>query len=452
MSYSFKPQALTVGNYKTTPVDFSVSINPASTGGTPPIGPEIGPDPRNANCHINLGETPGIEGPHGIFYDFIFGFRFKFPAGRRYHVLVMDMDTDLPLYENVVDGGNMLVGDRKYFLRYHVKISDADTKELLLEHRFDCTGKKVFIVVPDGGLGENFAWMPYAEEFRRVHKADVTCVIGEWFIRLVSDLYPKLTFIPVSERPLLSEGYAAYYCAAFPKDRSSWRPVAHQHFGMQISIAESFKLPHEYLKVRLHLDAPRKIKEPYVCISSMATNPSKYWNYPDGWNKAIRFLKSIGYRVMDIDREHDLTFAGQKFSIPSEAEDFTGRLPIAERIELLQHADFFIGLPSGLSWVAWDCNIPVVLLAGFSMDGAEFPTPYRITNFNYCHGCWSDPSLFFDVNAPIWCPRHSGTPREIECTKAITPLMVEKVLRRIPAVQRQLALTPPEKVESVIHE
>ncbi len=452
MGYSFKAQPISIGGINTKPVPLSMSVNPAATAETPMIGPEIGPDPRNAQCTIKLGDTPGMEAPHGIKYDFIFGFRFFLPEGRRYHVLVVDMDTDLPLYENVLAGGGMVVGDRKYFLRYHVKISDADTNELLFEHKFDVKGKKVYVVVPDGGLGENFAWMPYAEEFRRVHQADVTCVIGEWFIRLCGDLYPKLKFIPVSERPPLNDGYAAYYCSAFPQDRTSWRPVAHQHFGMQKSISQMLGLPPEYLKVRLHLDAPRPFKEPYVCISSMATNPSKYWNFPDGWNTAIRFLKSIGYRVMDIDREHDLTFAGKKFAIPSEAEDFTGRIPISERIAMLQHADFFIGLPSGLSWVAWDCNIPVVLLAGFSMEGAEFPTPYRITNFNYCHGCWSDPTLFFDVNAPIWCPRHSGTPREIECTKAITPLMVEKVLRTIPAVQRQLALTPPEKVVSVIHD
>ena len=44
---------------------------------------------------------------------------------------------------------------------------------------------------------------------------------------------------------------------------------------------------------------------------------------------------------------------GSRFNIiPYGAEDFTGRRPLQERIDLLYHADFFIGLSSGLSWVA----------------------------------------------------------------------------------------------------
>lgn len=64
--------------------------------------------------------------------------------------------------------------------------------------------------------------------------------------------------------------------------------------------------------------------------------------------------------------------------IPYGAEDFTGNLPLAERIALLRHADFFIGLGSGLSWLAWSCRIPVVLISGFSLPGYEFCNRSRL--------------------------------------------------------------------------
>ena len=273
-------------------------------------------------------------------------------------------------------------------------------------------------------------------------------VMGEWMIRLCKHLYPNLKFIPLGTKPSLRSAYAIYFCGIFEENRIPWRPVEHQHLGMQKTVAQILGLPLENLHCRIPLGSTRPVKEPYVCISTMATNPTKYWNFrsnpanpePDGWNILIRWLKSYGYRVFVLDRDKDLVFTNKHvYHVPSEAEDLTGRIPIVERIHYLEHADFFVGLPSGLSWLAWNCNIPVVMISGFTMDGSEFPTPYRVTNFLFCHGCWNDSRLFFDSKAPVWCPRHVGTPREIECTKAITPKMVQETIMRIPAFQRHAA-------------
>jgi autotransporter strand-loop-strand O-heptosyltransferase len=43
-------------------------------------------------------------------------------------------------------------------------------------------------------------------------------------------------------------------------------------------------------------------------------------------------------------------------------------------VDLLRHASFFIGLGSGLSWLAWASGIPVVLISGFSLPNSEFYT------------------------------------------------------------------------------
>ena len=141
-----------------------------------------------------------------------------------------------------------------------------------------------------------------------------------------------------------------------------------------------------------------------------------------------------------LDRDKSLFFTDKhEYHIPTEAEDLSGRIPILERIHYLEHADFFVGLPSGLGWLAWNCNIPVVMISGFTMPNCEFPTPYRVTNFLFCHGCWNDTNFFFDSKAPVWCPRHVGTPREIECTKTITPKMVQETIMRIPTFQKHVA-------------
>ena len=424
-----------------------IQPNPGRKQPPPPIGPEIGPDPRNSiGARVSMSETPICTSESGIRYDFQFGYRVKFPAGNKKYLLrIYDLDSGVMLEEHTHNGGDFIIGSNKYYVRYRLEAYVEG--KLVFEHDYNCEGREVCIIIPDGGLGDNLAWLPYIEEFRIMRKAKVTAVIGEWMIRLSKPQYPGLKFIPLGTKPALAFAYAIYFCGIFEADRKPWRPVDHQFLGMQRSVARILGLPLEDLHCRIPLGSARPVQEPYVCISTMATNPTKYWNYrsspdlkdPDGWNILIRWLKSFGYRVFVLDRDKELYFTKfHNYHVPTEAEDLTGRIPISERIHYLEHADFFVGLPSGLSWLAWNCNIPVVMISGFTMPNCEFPTPYRVTNFLFCHGCWNDTNNFFDSKAPVWCPRHVGTPREIECTKTITPKMVQETILRIPVFQKRL--------------
>ena len=98
-----------------------------------------------------------------------------------------------------------------------------------------------------------------------------------------------------------------------------------------------------------------------------------------------------------------------------------------DRINLIAYADFFIGLGSGLSWLANACNIPVILISGFSLPLGEFDTSYRVTNLLVCHGCYND----IRVDWKDYCPYHLGTEREYECSKSISPGMVIEAIERL---------------------
>lgn len=443
MDYSFTGQV--------SDPSISVVLSSDAESAVPTLGPEIGPDPRNAVATVRLPDEPSMDAGNGVWYDFANGFRVMSPAAPgEYEIIVWNLDTGTVIFRSAMPPGTLAVGSRKYYIRYRIELSDHSAGRLLARIDFDCTDRDVLISVPDGGLGDNIAWMPYAEEFRVTHKARVTCACGEWLIRLVKDQYPELRFVPIGEKPDSSRYYAVYYCAVFGRDRPDWRPLTHQHYGMQGTVAAILGVPYRPLKTRFRLDAPRTVAEPYVVISAMASNPCKHWNWPGGWDLLCRYLKRLGYRVFVIDREKEQLFGDIRCTVPSEAEDLTGAKPIAERIALLRHADFFVGLPSGLSWLAWCCNVPVVMISGFTEDGSEFPTPYRVFNPDFCHGCWNDTGCFFDTKVPVWCPRHAGTPRVIECTRAITPKMVIGTVNRIPAVQARLAARPPVRISLII--
>jgi autotransporter strand-loop-strand O-heptosyltransferase len=136
--------------------------------------------------------------------------------------------------------------------------------------------------------------------------------------------------------------------------------------------------------------------------------------------------------VLDIDLNSKQVNGIFHNAIPRNAEDFTGDIPLRERAELISGADFFIGLGSGLSWLAWCCNVPVVLISGFSMPFSEFFTPYRVINYNVCHGCYSDTRYKLNPQEYDWCPKHKGTSRHFECTRGITPEMVIEKIKQIP--------------------
>ena len=102
--------------------------------------------------------------------------------------------------------------------------------------------------------------------------------------------------------------------------------------------------------------------------------------------------------------------------------DLSGNMDLRERAHLISGAKSFIGLPSGMSWMAWALNIPVVMISGFSEEWCEFTDKtYRVTNKSVCNGCWNKTEYVFDKGDWWWCPVHKGTERNFECTRTITP-------------------------------
>ena len=126
--------------------------------------------------------------------------------------------------------------------------------------------------------------------------------------------------------------------------------------------------------------------------------------------------------------------------MPYGAEDQTGDRPLTERARWLKHAEFFVGLSSGLSWLAWAMDIPVVMISGFTHPTNEFATPYRVINYHACNSCWNDPKVRFEHKDFLWCPRHKNTLQHFECSRLITADQVKGAIKRIPAYQSNISV------------
>jgi autotransporter strand-loop-strand O-heptosyltransferase len=387
--------------------------------------------------------TPTQHGPLGIRFDFNEGCRVLTPdTGKPWRVRLTDLDTGNILFDTSGEFRSGLARSAKrYFVRFRIEAWQADA--LVFTHDYDARGRDVLVQLYPHTLGDGIGWFPNAARFQARHGCRLTCAMGEKLIPLFRAAYPEIEFVAYDAVDT-GRFYASYIVGVFFED-PDWvlQPCDARLVGLHRTAAYILGIEPDEAPPRVALeDDTRPIAEPYVCIATQATGQSKYWNNPEGWPEIVRFLRDAGYRVVCID-QRPLHGDGLSWNhIPPGAEDQTGDRPLLERARWLRHAAFFIGLSSGLSWLAWAVGTKVVMISGFTHPNNEFATPYRVINYHVCNSCWNDRELVFEQGDFMRCPRHQGTPRQFECTRAITAEQVKATLRRVPGFGRREPAAP----------
>jgi autotransporter strand-loop-strand O-heptosyltransferase len=399
-------------------------VPPASALGstTPPADKRAYPAPA---------EVPTQQGPNGIRFDFNDGCRVMLPEREHpWQVRLSDLDTGNILFEAKIRTGR-INSTKRYFVPIRLEISVQG--ETVLTHDYSAADRDVLIQFPVGTIGDTLGWLPYAVKFQERHRCRLTCGLGEKLIPLFREAYPDITFLPHEE--IKSERYyATYSMGLFFDDKDCvHQPCDFRHVGLHRTAGYILGVDPTEVPPRIAFaDNSRPLKEPYVCIAVQSSTQAKYWNNPNGWREIVHFLRESGYRVVCIDQKPAHGSGLIWNHIPNGAEDETGERPLAERARWLKHAEFFIGLSSGLSWLAWATKTPVVMISGFTHPLNEFGTPYRVINYHTCNSCWNDPHHRFDHKDFLWCPRHKDTPRQFECTRLITVDQVKTIMQSIP--------------------
>jgi autotransporter strand-loop-strand O-heptosyltransferase len=387
--------------------------------------------------------VPTQAGPEGILFDFNLGCRVALPARQAgsWRVRLRDLHTGSILFQSENQGA-LVRSAKRWFVRFSVEIwaLEDGAERLVLSHNYDARDRDVIIQFPIGTLGDTMGWFAYAARFAACHPGcRVTCAMSGLIIPLLRDAYPELTLVTheeLVEQRLAEAAYATYSLGLFFDDAAcEWQPTDFRHVGLHRTAGYILGVDPTEEAPRLVLpDASRPIDDPYVCIAVQSSSGSKYWTNPHGWREVVAFLKQRGYRVICIDQKPVHGSGVMWTHIPHGAEDETGDRPLAERARWLRHAAFFIGLSSGLSWLAWAAGIPVVLISGFTHPTNEFTTPYRVINWHVCNSCWNDPRVRFNHHDFMWCPRHAGTARHFECTRLIAAEQVIQTIETIPGL------------------
>lgn len=328
-------------------------------------------------------------------------------------------DQQVTIYETKMKPGSWSRLERKYLsdIAIFVRYEGRTIKQInFLDELKD---KRVFISFDSKALGDTLAWMPYCLEFANHYKCKV--IVSTFKNFLFENAYPELEFV---DRGVVVDNIIGMFNLGWHWNKSM-EPINPIFLTLPQSACTILNLPYgEELIPRMDFTPKeRPMVEKYVCISIHSTAMIKYWYY---WQDLIDGLVEKGYKVIEISKEEEIRGIDTKdLRNASILEDKS----LDNTMNYIHHSDFFIGLSSGLSWLAWALHKKVFMIANFTEPKHEFTTnTVRIYDHTVCNSCWHNPLFRFNKGDWNWCPEHEDTPRHFECHKVITADRVLKII------------------------
>ena len=363
---------------------------------------------------------------------------------RMFSVKFIDDKNEEVIYESSIRINHWTRSSRKYFTKWRIVVSHAN--EVIHEETIDLSGKNVMISLSNTALGDSVAWFPYCDEFRKLHGCNLTVETPHH--KIFSPSFPDIEWVPYKVYTLEDEKFHAIYDIGYGVEKweehveemktinKNFRNSRGKLYSDKLSIWDEYRIPRDPHTITLAEIATdvlglefsetrpkiqnlrpneRPYEEKYVCISEFASSPGmKEWNNKIGWEKLVEKLTSLGYRVVSISKE--------KSNLKNVTKR-NGDIDLSERVWYLHNCEFFIGVCSGLSWLAWGCGKKVVMISGATLEFTEFQEDnIRIINKDACHGCWNSEEhrqKFACFHASL-CPEN----KNFECTRKISPTMV----------------------------
>lgn len=167
-----------------------------------------------------------------------------------------------------------------------------------------------------------------------------------------------------------------------------------------------------------------------VCFSMHSTAQAKHWNFPNGWGILTDLLKSSGYDVVNVDRFPAFGVEGYMNQVPKNSIN-RNSLNLEQVCKEINKCDFFLGISSGLSWIAHSLGKPVIIISGFTnIDHEFYKKTLRIGTAFSCNSCMNKRNFVFDASDWLYCPVFKGTTSEFGCTKFIKPEDVFKEIKK----------------------
>jgi autotransporter strand-loop-strand O-heptosyltransferase len=337
----------------------------------------------------------------------------------KFNVEFIDKLTGKIIHQSVLKPNMWSRCNRKYYTDWMIRVTNLRDGKAE-EYHMDLTGRRVLISIDSSSLGDTLAWFPYVEEFQEKH--DCKVIVSTFKNNFFKDRYSQLEFVEPGRE--VQDIYASYQIGWYygennlPDEHAN--PIDFRKRPLQATATDILGLVHTPKRARMTLPPTMgpKITEQYICIAPHSTAQAKYWNNPIGWQELTDHFKSKGYRVIIVSCEGD-NYMGNKYPVGAEVPPGIG--DIAEAIRWMKYCKMFVGVSSGLSWLAWTMNIPTTIISGFTDPITEIvgdDKVVRIHRKDVCNSCFNRHRL--DAGDWNWCPDQKDSPKMFECSKSIT--------------------------------
>ena len=345
-----------------------------------------------------------------------------------YFVEFIDSSTNKVIHSSTIKNNMWTKCNKSYHIPWVIKVNGV------IIHTFDLKDKTVKINFESKALGDTLAWTPQVLEFYKKHKCKVivSTFHNEWFETLPA--YKNIKFIKPGKS---SSSYVTYQIGWFKSNKGDWKNFDHHPNQVNTipliqAATDILGLPYKEVHYGINfIPKKRPIKGKYVCIAPRATSGLKEWPH-ENFRSLAKKLQSKGYKVVNISKEG---FKGTNIIDKKN-------LKWEDTLNHLYHADLFIGLGSGLSWLNWALDKHTVMINNFIPHGFEFTHNLtKIENHSVCNNCWVSPSYVFDPGNWDWCPENEGTKNQHICQKSITTDVVYNKVLEVLEPKKKLNFT-----------
>ena len=340
----------------------------------------------------------------------------------QYDVKFIDLNTNKIQYSDIIKNNMWTSCNIEYFCNWRVIVKNLilNTEKII---DLNLKNKRVKIVNESPSLGDLISWVPYVQEFKNKHNCEIDFYTPNK--NLFEDQYPQINFYNYNQDDIKYSDiyYASYKIGCYHIENKHLCKQDFRLIGLQEIASNILGLEHKEIVTNVTVkNKERKLNDKYVCISTASTSGCKHWHHENGWQNTVDYLNQLGYKVVVIQKE-SLDYMDLK-GLNNVIHPTTSS--IDEAITWLYNCEFFIGLSSGISWLAWALKKKVVMISGFTKEFNEFYTPYRVINENVCNGCWNNIEYKFNPGDWNWCPALKNSDKRFECSKSITFDMVKE--------------------------
>jgi autotransporter strand-loop-strand O-heptosyltransferase len=274
-----------------------------------------------------------------------------------YTIAFLDLEREEVVDQITVKPTVSVSGQRQWYTAWRILISNSEGT-IIFQEDLNLKGKNVFIKSDASALGDNLAWMPYIEEFRKKHECNVIC--STFFNELFVDNYPNVLFVEPNTR--VSNIYAQYYIGTSNEINLTYSPSRYLENPLQKIACDILGLPYTQIKPKVGVPTnyPKKKK---VTLSEYASLRVKEWYAPGGWQQIVDLFNRYGYEVCVVSKE---------YSYLSDVRNKSGDRSLLDRVRDMAEAKYHVGMSTGLSWLAWACHCHVFLISDFTPPDHEF--------------------------------------------------------------------------------